>query len=58
MLKVEHPPPYKHHVWDYVKANVNGISKAISQFNWQESFTNLLINEQVNFLNSTLMNLF
>ena len=58
MLKVEHPPPYKLHVWDYVKPNVNGVSKAINQFNWQESFTNLPINEQVNFLNSTLMNLF
>ena len=36
----------------------NGVNKAISQFNWQGSFTNLPINEQVNIFNSTLMNIF
>ena len=40
------------------KANFNEINKAISQFNWQGSFTNLPINEQVNLFNSTLMNIF
>ena len=28
--RVEYPPPYKCHVWNYAKANVNGINKAIS----------------------------
>ena len=54
-LRVEYPPPYKRHVWNYAKANVNGINKAISQFNWQGSFTNLPINKQVNLFNSTLI---
>ena len=49
---------YKRHAWDYAKANVNGINKAISQFKWQGSFTNLPVHEQVNFFNSTLMNIF
>ena len=40
-LRVEYPPTYKRHAWNYAKANVNGINKAISQFNWQGSFTNL-----------------
>ena len=53
-----YPPPYKHHAWNYAKSNVNGIIKAISQFNWQGSFTNLPINEQVDLSNSTLMNIF
>ena len=57
-LRVEYPPPYKRHVWNYAKANVNRINKAISQLNWQRSFTNLTINEQVNLFNSTLMNIF
>ena len=57
-LRVENPPPYKRYVWNYAKANVNGTSKAISQFNWQGSFTNLLINEQVNFFKSILTNIF
>ena len=55
-LRAEYPPPYKRHVWNYAKANVNVINNALS--NWQGSFTNLPINEQVNLFNSTLMNIF
>ena len=47
-LRVEYSPPY----------NVNETNKPISQFNWQGSFTNLPINEQLNLFNSTLMNIF
>ena len=47
-LRAEYPPPYKCHVCNYAKANVDGINKAITQFKWQGSFTNLPINEQVN----------
>ena len=57
-LELHNLPPYKRHVWNYAKANVNGINKAISLFNWQVSFTNLPINEQVNLFNSKLMNIF
>ena len=57
-LKVEYPPSYKYHVWNYAKANVNGINKVISQFNWQGSSTNLPINGQVNLSNPTLFNIF
>ena len=56
--RVEYPLSYKLHVWHYAKANVNGINKDISQFNWQGSFTNLPINEQVNLFSFTLMNIF
>ena len=31
-LRVEYPPPYKSHVWDYENANINGINKALCQF--------------------------
>ena len=34
------------------------MNEIISQFNWQGSFTNLPINEQVNLFNSTLKNIF
>ena len=37
-LRVEYLTPYKRHVWNYAKANVNGINKVISQFNWQGFF--------------------
>ena len=56
-LRVEYPPPYKHHLWNGAKANVNPINKAISQFNWQRSVTNLPIHKQVNLFKSTLMNI-
>ena len=56
-MRVEYPPPYKLHAWNYAKANVNGISKAISQINWHGSFTNLPRNEQANLFSSTLMNI-
>ena len=52
-LRVEYRPPYKRHVWDFTKANVNEINKAISQFNWQGSFTIISVNEQVNLSDST-----
>ena len=57
-LRVKYPLPYKRHVSHYAKVNVNGINKAISQFNWQGSFTNIPINEQVNLFNSTLTSIF
>ena len=46
------------HAWNYAKANDNGINKAISQFNWQGSYTNLPVNEQVNLFNFTSMDTF
>ena len=57
-FRIEYPPPYKCHVWNYVKRNVHGINKAISHFNWQGFFTNLPIIEQFNLFNSTLMKIF
>ena len=53
-VRTEYLPYY---VWNYAKATVNGINKAISLFNWQFTykFTNLPINEQVNIFNSTLI---
>ena len=40
---------------NYVKAYINAINEAM---NWQGSFANLSVNEQVNPFNSTLMNIF
>ena len=53
LLRPGFPPPHQRHVSDYAKVNFNRINKAIGQFNWQGSFTNLPINEQVNLFNST-----
>ena len=45
-------------VWDYRKANVENIKKAISNFNWNKAFENLAINEKVALLNQTILNIF
>ena len=57
-LKIEYPPPYTRLVWDYEKADKNAINRSIEQFDWNRSFYNLDVHEQVCLLNSTLLNIF
>ena len=45
-------------VWDYEKANTEKIKKAMSNFDWNKAFENLSVDEKVNFLNKTLLNIF
>ena len=52
------PPVYVREVWDYSKANVEHINKAISNFNWQNAFKDLSVDEKVKLLNETLLNIF
>ena len=52
------PPDYEREVWDYKKANIDGIQKSISLFNWERAFNNLSVNEKVDMLNSNLLNIF
>ena len=52
------PPVYVHEVWDYNKANVENIKKAVSNFNWNRAFENLSVDEKVEPLNETLLNIF
>ena len=43
---------------DYEKANIENIKKAISNFDWNKAFENLLVDEKVDFLNKTILNIF
>ena len=56
------PPSYSREVWDYKTANVEGIQKSTSLFNWEKAFENLSIDEsideKVGLLNNILLNLF
>ena len=52
------PPTYVREVWDYEKANIEHIKKAISNFDWNKAFENLSVYEKVDFLNKTLLNIF
>ena len=52
------PPTYVRKAWDYEKANIENIKKAISNFDWNKAFENLSVDEKVDFLNKTLLNIF
>ena len=57
-LKIEYLPPYERLVWDYKKADVNSIRKALKQVNWEFLFKEKNVHEQVLILNKTLLNVF
>ena len=57
-IHVPLPPRYVREVWDYEKANIEYIKKAISTFDWNKAFGNLSVDEKVDFLNETLLNVF
>ena len=42
-LKIHYPPPYKREVWHYLKANVDHIRQAISDFPWNNRFANIIV---------------
>ena len=57
-LQIEYPPPYIREVWDYGKAQVNLINKAIKNFNWNELFSGQNIHNQIKLFNTTILNIF
>ena len=57
-IRVPLPPVYVREVWDYSKANVENIKKAVANSNWKRAFENLSVDEKVELLNETLLNIF
>ena len=57
-LRVPLPPVYVREVWDYIKANVENIKNTVANFNWKKAFENLSVDEKVELLNETLLNIF
>ena len=53
-IRVPLRPVYVREVWDYSKANVGNIKKAVANFNWKRAFENLSVDEKVELLNETL----
>ena len=51
-------PAYIREIWDYSKANIENINKATSNFNWTKAFENLSVDEKVELLNKTLLNIY
>ena len=57
-IRVPLPPTYVQEVWDYEKANIENIKKAISNFDSNKAFQNLSVDEKGDFLYRTLLNIF
>ena len=51
-------PIFVREVCEYKKANIENIKKEVSNFDWNKAFDNLSINEKVELLNETLLNIF
>ena len=45
-MRVPLPPTYGQQVWDYEKANIENVKKAISSFVWNKAFKNLSVDEK------------
>ena len=52
------PPPYERHIWHFKKADADSIRRAIELFNWNQVFSNINVDKQVDIFNSTLLNIF
>ena len=50
---IEYPTPYERLVWDYKKANIDSIQKALKQINWRFLSSNKSVHQQVEILNNT-----
>ena len=57
-LSIEYRPPYERLVWDYNRANVEGIKKSIEFLIWEVMLINKSVHKQVSIFNETLMNTF
>ena len=44
---IEYPTPYERLVWDYKKANIDSIQKALKQINWRFLFSNKSVHQLV-----------
>ena len=56
-LKIHYLPPCEQEIWNYGKANVDHIRKAINKFPWERKFENNSVDEKVNIFNATIKNI-
>ena len=54
-LKIHFAPSYEREIWHYGQRSTELIRRAIHEFNWQTTFSNLNINEKVSFFNKTIL---
>ena len=56
-LPIFYPPPYERTVWYYERANTELIRRAIGQFDWVRTLSNINVDEKVYFFTKTLLNI-
>ena len=56
-LSIFYPPPYERTVRYYERANTELIRRAIDQFNWVRTLSNVNVDEKVYFFTKTLLNI-
>ena len=54
----EYPPSYERSLWEYNKASIKSIKQALNQVNWTALLSNKDVHQQVNVLNSIILNVF
>ena len=52
-LCIEYPPPYECLVWNYKQVDTHFIQRAINKFNWENAFSNIKIDKEVEIFNET-----
>ena len=57
-LKVEYLFPYKRVFWDYSRADNASINRAINAIDWDELFSNKIVESQVTESNDLLLNIY
>ena len=57
-FKVFYPPSYKRNIWDYKNADINKINESLSKVNWDRHLNHKGPNEQIKFLNDSIINVF
>ena len=57
-LKIVYPPSYQRLVWDFERANIDSIRKAIKMIDWHFMLLNKNVHEQVSTFNTTLIDIF
>ena len=56
-FKISFPPPYERLIWHYKRADSESIRRSLDNFNWEGSFANKSIDNQVEIFNSTILNI-
>ena len=55
-LKICYPPPYQTEVWHFKEAKTDLIRRALNDFNWERTFSNTNVNEEVCIFNKSALN--